>query len=477
MRFIRNIEKTWLLILLVGVALFAYSCEKNFLDLTPQQSVAEEEFLKTLSDFKAAILGIYDQLQLSDLYGRYTLLVPDVMGRDVKQNAQANRAKAWAEYNGSTSTVHRIDREFWAEYYEAINMANKIINADYDPPTEQARKEYQQILGEAYALRALCYFDLVRIFAQHYTFTADASHPGVPIVLQSDITQKPARNTVKEVYDQIISDFQKGIELMTMDPPNNGYMSKEAAQALLSRVYLYKEDWANAEAMATAVINSGKFNLIPREEYKNMFFPDLSSEVIFGVIFTLTDNPGSNHLGRMYKASGYGDYLPSNDLLSLLDSTDVRWVMFREDPNLGGEFGKYRVDKWPSEGSEIDTDDIPIIRLAEVYLNRAEARYHLGNYQGAIEDLMTVRRRAWPTAPDVTATGDALLEEILNERRRELCFEGHGIWDITRYKMDLVRNDCTAPVCYVPYPDPRFVLPIPFEEVDVNPNIEQNPGY
>jgi len=477
MRFIRNFEKTWLLILLVGVALFAYSCEKDFLSLTPHQSVAEEEFLKTISDFKAAIIGIYDQLQSPSLYGRYTLLVPDVMGRDVKQNAQANRAKAWAEYNGSTSTTHRIDRWFWARYYEAINMANKIINAKYDPPTDEAKKEYEQVLGEAHALRALCYFDLVRIFAQHYTFTPDASHPGVPIVLQSDVTQKPARNTVKEVYDQVISDFTKGIELMTMDPPSNAYMSKEAAQALLSRVFLYKEDWANSEAMATAVINSGKFALLPREQYKSMFYPDLSQEVVFGIHFTLNDNPGSNHLGYMYKASGYGDYLPSNDLLSLLDSTDVRWVMFREDPNLSGEFGKYRVDKWPSEGADINTDDIPVIRLAEVYLNRAEARWHQGNYQGAIEDLMTIRHRAWPTAPDVTATGDALLNEILTERRRELCFEGHGIWDITRNKMDLVRNDCTAPVCTVPYPDPRFVLPIPYEEIDVNPNIQQNPGY
>ena len=477
MRVHKFIKKGWLVVLLVGVALFANSCEKDFLSLTPQQSVADIEFLKSLSDFKAAINGVYDQMQLADLYGRYMLLVPDVMGEDVKQNAQANRAKAWAEYNGSISTVHRIDREFWAEFYEAINMCNMMINADYTPPTDQARQEYNEYLGEAYALRALSYFGLVRIFAQHYTFTPDASHPGVPIVLETDITRKPARNTVKEVYDQIISDFQKGIELMTLEPANAGHMSKEAAQALLSRVYLYKEDWANAEAMASAVINSGKYSLVTRDEYPTMFFPGLSSEAIFEIVFTIQDNPGSNHLGRMYKASGYGDYLPSNDLLSLIDSSDVRMQIFKEDPNLGGAYGHLRVNKWPSEGPEIDTDNIPVIRLSEVYLNRAEARYHLGNEQGAIEDLMIIKHRAWPNAPQVTASGDALLEEILNERRRELCFEGHRIFDITRYKQDLVRNDCTAPVCYVPYPDPRFILPIPFEEMNANPNMVQNPGY
>ncbi len=461
----------------MALMVFLAGCEKNLLDLTPHQSVSDEEFLKTLSDFKAAIIGVYDQLSIPDWYGRYMLLVPDVMGEDVKQNAQANRAKEWAEYNGSTTTTHRIDREFWAEIYEGIHMVNRIINADFEP-SDAVRDEYNQVLGEAYAIRGLAYFDLVRLFAQHYTFTPDASHPGVPIVLEFDINQKPARNTVKEVYDQIISDFQKGISLMTIDPPNAGRMSKEAAQALLSRVYLYKEDWAKAEELATAVINSGKYTLVSRDQYLNMFFPGLSSEAIFEMVYTVADNPGSNHLGGMYKSTGYGDYLPSNDLISMIDDNDIRKGLFIVDPELpGGKWGNLRVNKYPSSGAEIATDNLPVIRLSEVYLIRAEARAHLGNEAGAIEDLMTIRRRAWPDAPDVTATGQDLLEEIYKERRIELCFEGHRIFDITRQKKDLVRVDCTAPVCTVPYPNDLFILPIPFEEVNVNPNITQNPGY
>ncbi len=464
-------------ITVMALLFLALGCEKNLLDLTPHQSVSDEEFLKTLSDFQAAIIGVYDQLSIPDWYGRYMLLVPDVMGEDVKQNAQANRAKEWAEYNGSTTTTHRIDREFWAEIYEGINMVNRIINADFEP-TEAVRQKYNQILGEAYAIRALAYFDLVRLFAQHYTFTPDASHPGVPIVLEFDITQKPPRNTVKEVYDQIISDFNQAISLMTIDPPNAGRMSKEAAQALLSRVYLYKEDWAMAEQLASAVINSGKYSLVPRDQYLNMFFPGLSSEAIFEMVYTIADNPGSNHLGGMYRSTGYGDYLPSNDLISMIDDNDIRKGLFVVDPELpGGKWGNLRVNKYPSSGADIGTDNLPVIRLSEVYLNRAEARANLGDEAGAIEDLMTIRRRAWPDAPDVTASGQDLLEEIYKERRIELCFEGHRIFDITRHKKDLVRNDCTAPVCTVPYPSNLFILPIPFEEVNVNPNIQQNPGY
>ena len=462
--------------LILMMILFSFACEKNILDLTPQQSIADTEFLKSLSDFQAAMVGCYDQLQLADWYGRYMLLLPDIMGEDVKQNASANRAKEWAEYNGSKTTTHRVEREFWAEIYEGINMANLMINSPYQS-TEAVRDQFNQLKGEAYAMRALSYFDLVRLFAQHYTYTSDASHPGVPIVLEFNVTGKPARNTVKEVYDQIISDFQQAISLMTIDPPNAGRFSKEAAQALLSRVYLYKEDFTNAEATASAVIESGKYNLVSAAEYPTMFLNGLSSEAILEIIYSTADNPGSDHLGGMYKETGYGDYLPAKDLLDLMDDNDVRKTMFVTDANLQGAYASLRVNKYPSSGAEIGTDNIPVIRLSEVYLNRAEARAELGNAAGAQADLNMIRQRALPTAPDVTATGQALLDEIAKERRVELCFEGHRLFDITRHKQDVVRVDCTAPVCTVLYPSDLFVLPIPYEETDVNPNIEQNPGY
>lgn len=463
------------LIMLV-IILFSFACNDDFLNLTPQQSVSDTEFLQSISDFQAAIIGGYDQLQLADWYGRYMLLVPDIMGEDVKQNASANRAKEWAEYNGSINTTHRVDREFWAEIYEAVNMANQMINSSFEP-LESVRAQFNQLVGEAHALRALAYFDLVRIFAQHYTFTPDASHPGVPLVLEFDVTNKPARNTVKEVYDQVISDFTQAISLMTIDPPNSGRFSKEAAQALLSRVYLYKEDYANAEAMATAVIQSGKYSLATASEYPTMFLNGFSAESIFEMVYTATDNPGSNHLGGMYKETGYGDYLPANSLLAMMDDNDVRKTMFTTDPNLQGQYASFRVNKYPSTGAAIGTDNLPVIRLSEVYLNRAEARVQQGNDTGAQADLNLIRQRALPSAAPVTATGADLLAEILKERRIELCFEGHRLFDITRHKQDVVRTDCTSPVCIMAYPSELFVLPIPFEETNVNPNITQNAGY
>lgn len=458
--------------LLPVIILFFVTCD--IFDLNPQQQVSDADAFQSLSDFQEAIIGCYDQMQKPDWYGRYMLLIPDIMGEDVKKAFFSREPNNWAEYDGYSQSS--IPRGLWAEIYKCILMTNQMINASYEPG-EGVLDEYNQLIGEAHAIRALCYFDLVRLFAQHYTYTPDASHPGVPIVLEADVFAKPARNTVAEVYAQIIADFNYAITLMTGNPPSAGYLSKEAVQALLSRVYLYKEDYTNAEVMATAVINSGKYSLVPAAAYPTQFLPGLSSEAIFEIIFTADDNHGHDHLGGMYKAISYGDFLPAKDLLNQIDENDVRKSMFLHDENLLGIYASMRVNKYPSTGDETGQDNIPVIRLSEVYLNRAEARSKLGNDAGAQADLNIIRKRALAAAPDIALTGDALLAEILLERRRELCYEGHRLFDITRHKKDLVRVDCTSVVCSVAYPDYRFILPIPIDEIDVNPNITQNPGY
>ena len=125
----------------------------------------------------------------------------------------------------------------------------------------------------------------------------------------------------------------------------------------------------------------------------------------------------------------------------------------------------------------MNLDHIPVIRLAEVYLNRAEARVMLGNDAGARADLHKVRQRARSQAPMTEAAGDWLLLEILEERRIELCYEGHRLFDMTRHHTDLVQEDFVPYPRYVQYPNPFFILPIPHEELAVNPNMVQNPGY
>jgi hypothetical protein len=467
MKHFKILRMAWLL----PVAMLGYACSDLALD--PRQSVADNAYFGSIGDFRAAAIGLYDQIQLSDWYGRSLPLMAEIMGEDVKQAASANRYQEFADFEGQVVTGHDYETELWAEAYEGINMANQMINANFEPPAGVAT-EFDQILGEAYAVRALAHFDLVKMYAQHYTFTAAASHPGVPIVLESDVTALPARNTVAEVYDQIISDFNTAISLMTQTRDGPYMFTREAAQALMSRIYLYMEDYGNARTMADAVINSGKYSLVSAQSYLTQFVDGGSSEAILEIGFSETDRNGSDAFGYMYIADGYGDYLPAKDLLDLYDPADIRAGMFAVDPLLSGNYASHRVNKFPTATG---TDNIPIIRLSEVYLNRAEANAQLGNDGPAQDDLDLIRQRALPTAPDVTATGQALINEILVERRKELGYEGHGVLDITRNRRDVVRDDCTGDVCTYTYPGNFFVLPIPQEEMDANPNMTQNTGY
>lgn len=450
------------------------SCSESFLELTPQQSVADTEALTSLEDFESSITGIYNKISGSEYYGRYMFLIPDVLADDVKQNAQANRIEDYAEHIVRVSDGDA--NNLWTSMYEGVNAANAIINSEVEL-SDAVSDEYNHIVGEAHALRALIYFDMVRLFAQHYTFTPDGGHLGVPLVLEFDLATKPSRNSVKEVYDQVISDMNMAISLMNDQSRsgNSSTLSAIAVKALLARVYLNKEDWSNAEAMASEVIASGQFDLIPNDNYYSLWTTDNSSESIFEISMTEVDNVGGQGIAGLYLRQGFGDYLPSSDVTSLYEAEDARMATFEIDDLLIGDFAPFRMVKYPDING---FDNVKVIRLAELYLIRAEARARSGNnVTGAQDDLDMVRQRSLPTAADNSDTGTILVNSILQERRLELAFEGQRLWDLMRNKMDITRTQCTSSICFIPYGSDTVILPIPQNETDANPNIEQNPGY
>ena len=230
----RNIAR---LAFLVPALMVASACTD--LVLEPHASVSNDAYFATVSDYEAAIIGGYDILSAAGYYGRSIHLMSDIMGNDVKQSGSANRYQEFADFEGQVVTGHGYETTLWADGYIAINRMNMLLTAadGFEPPAALV-SDFNQLKGEAYALRGLAHFDMVRMYAQHYTYTADASHPGVPIVLVPDITSLPSRNTVAEVYAQVISDLSSGISMMTDTRDGAFMMSKEAAQAILSRVYL-----------------------------------------------------------------------------------------------------------------------------------------------------------------------------------------------------------------------------------------------
>ncbi len=459
--------------ILLGLMLItSFSCSESFLEIDPEQQVATEDAITSVDDLESSIVGVYDIMSDNDYYGRYFVLIPDVMSDDVKQNSQANRIKNYAEYVVTTDDAQAED--LWVRGYEAINAANTVIHSDLELTGDDADTR-DILVGTAYALRGLVFFDMVRLFGQHYTYTSDASHFGIPLPLESpEATAQMERSTVAEVYAQVISDMTTAISLMD-DSTLSGTtstLSANAVKALLSRVYLYMEDWSNAEAMATEVIDSGDYTLLTNAAYADSFALDANGETIFEFVYTDSDHFGSESVAGLYLSNYYGDYLPSADVLDLIPDGDARNDLYIVDDGLTGDYAPFRVNKYP-----IAATSTKVIRLSEIYLIRAEARAELGDDSGAQDDVNTIKTRGLPSATLITSTGDELKEAIATERRIELAFEGQRIWDLTRNKEGVERTQCTSSVCTVSYPNDYFVLPIPQAELDVNTEITPNPGY
>lgn len=476
---------SWLLILLIPLGL--YSCKKSFLDIPSTSSVDAEEAITDLSGMETAINGIYDQLQSSDYYNRSFSVIPELMSDNLYLSTK--NAGRYLDYNDYIVTkMNGYASDMWDVVYRVIVNCNLIINAA--PNVDAAEEDKDAILGQAYALRALAHFDLCRAFAQPYNFTSDASHPGIPIVVNSSISlpekvEKPSRNTVKEVYDQIIDDFETAISLLPESLPGekatfSGKVNKYAAEALLSRVYLYKGDWKESKSLADDVINSKVYSLLPNTDLVSNFSSSNNGETILEVFNTDQDNSGTSSLGAFYgQNNSYGDALATYDLYDIFSATDVRKSFMKiGDRNANGsEKNVPLILKYGTDPT--NAENVKIIRLAEVYINRAEAEAHIpGQEANAIADLSEVAERADPIMTiNPSLKGQQLIDRILLERRKELAFEGQRLFDLIRNKKDFVKYESEDNTMNITYPSEKTILPIPQAEIDVNGDLEQNPGY
>lgn len=476
-------------IIIVLISSFALSaCSEDFLETEPYENLSTTVAISSVNDAAVALMGSYSALQSSNYYGRNFVVTGDVASDNVKVSP-SNSGRFLGEYQFAMIATSGNPTALWNIAYDAIDRANHIIEI-LPTLTDGTDAERNQLLGEALAVRALVHFDLVRYFAQPYNLSdatiADGAngaggHLGVPYVLISEIGI-PARNTVAEVYTNIIADLNNAISQMATTGESERF-SGLAAKALLSRVYLYTENWTEAKAMANDVINSGAYSLVGNANYVASWSEQTTSESIFSLNFSIVDYPSTNALGYIYLESGYGDLVPTQDLLDLYGAGDVRHYEETavDDNGVSGLFklvsGAVYINKYPGRAGTDGLDNTPILRLSEVYLNRAEANAELGNTVEAQADLDLIRQRCNPSEAGVAVAGNALIDEILLERRRELSFEGQRLWDITRRKNDIVRTDHNLANGTTSYPNVLFSYPIPQREIDANENMVQNNGY
>lgn len=435
---------------LVAFVLLSASCKK-FLEEVPDYALPSSSAITDVSTARAAIVGTYDRVQ--NYYASSYPTLGTITADHVIFNGTLSEYLQLDQNAIPTDNVITVSA--YQGLYRTINSANSVIAyvpLVNDPLLTDAEKN--KILGEAYFIRALSYFDLGRGWG------------GVQLQLKptTDLTVLKGikRSTLDQTYDQVLADLIQAEQLLPEDATTRNRAQKSAARALRARLHLYRKQWADAETYATQVISNTKYTLV--KPYKSFFTaPFQTAESVLELAFSSNDR--NSYWNLWYPSSSGGQFTlkPSDGLIAKLN-----------DPNVGGT----RKALIAGTGATVygvlyntvglSTDPAYLIRIAELYLIRAEARAQLNKLPEAAADLNAVRARA-DVGVTTATTQPALIQAIEDENGIEFAFEAHR-W------FDLVRTERAGTVLGITNKN-YWLFPIPYSDIQSDPDVTQNPGY
>ncbi len=423
-------------------------------DLNDENNLSLELLLTDADNVEDLLVGSYIFAGSGGSYGGQTYIASELVGstNELIWNGTFNDGQQYIDKsmlpgNGMVSTL-------MTDNYDVINQVNTVLfGLDLFEDLERRNR----IEGEAKFLRGLEHFELVRFYAKQYQSVGSNDQIGISILLTTtlnEIAENP-RSSVAEVYNQVLNDLNDAVDLL---PNSNGvFADKYTVKALLARVYLQQRNYTDARDAANEVIQNSGHSLTPTFEaaFNN---DNNSSEDVFSM--QVTTQAGSNSMNTFWATQANGgrpgnpDIAISDVFIGSYDAADDRGQFFYT-----GNGGNAST-KWIERNA-----NVPLLRLAEMYLIRAECNQRLGSSVGdnPLNDINRLRSRA--NAPELNSVN---LEDVLQERRLELAFEGHLLHDIKR--LGLTAGG-------LPADSNRLVLPIPEDELNTNPNSTQNPGY
>lgn len=427
------------------------SCD-DFLDITPTGKVIAttgEEYRELLT---------YEYRNFPEDRG-YTTLRSDEMTLSPAYTSSEDYDSyfdvwAWNDLNPTTS----VASPGWRRYYHAIYISNYLMEHQHEI-TEAKDADIKQLVGESYMMRAYCHFLLANLYSQPYTHVNPDTTRGVPLMLVADVNAQPRCSSLAAVYSQVIADIDSAKQFLQVDtwPSGETYrFNKLSADALLARVSLYKGDWQAAYDAASRVL-AVKDTLVDLNN-SNAALPDHydSPEVIVALEQVMTNS---------FKNAGR----PSRAITSLYSRTDLRRSRyFRMVTSSTYNLQKGGSNEWRCS-----------FRTSEDYLIAAEAAARLGNVDEARRRLLQLKAKRY-TADGYkaeeeridTLTADELVSEILDERTRELCFEGFRWDDLRRTTQPQLTKTYKGETYTLNESDSRYTLRFPTEAVEANPNIE-----
>ncbi|RYE21275.1 MAG: RagB/SusD family nutrient uptake outer membrane protein [Sphingobacteriales bacterium] len=449
---------------LIAAATTLSSCNK-FLDTKPVTYVSDDNTIFDLASSQSALRGVYRQLASTGYYGENYVTLGYFPSGDVKNLTTGGGA------NLVTVNFRADDVAFnasWVAIYYTINRANNVITkvpALVGPNFTQAAND--QVVGEAKFIRALAYFDIARAWG------------GAQIILKptTSIDDLPniKRSTLDQTYDQVLQDLDDA-ETLLPNTVNRIRATKRTVWALKARVYLYRKNWVKAEEYATKLIDAADYELL--KPFSSWFANEVTGtrESIFELAYSAA-NPSTIRQQMQHSTNGGTyRYAPTDKFVQLLNDT----LVAGKRGSLIGKVTQAGTTLWFGNlyYRKNSTDPAYILRIAEQYLIRAEARAHLdklSDVDGALADLNKVRSRA-ELAPSAAVTQEEILLAIESERRFEFAWEAHRWFDLARTGRAKAVLEAIDPNIKVD--SYENVFPIPITQIQLDPkNLDQNPGY
>jgi hypothetical protein len=462
------------LVIMILVTQGVISCSKSFLDVPVTREIVAEEYLTDLTAANELLNGIYF-LIAKDIYDGQVVAYADVAADNAKDVGNLLPV----QYNWSMKTSDRDSYDenmnrLWLHGYHITRSCNFLIEHIDGLRTENPTVA-DDIKGQAYALRALVHFNLVNVFAQPYGYSNDAAHPGIPYDTVYDPNEQVTRATVANVYENIIADFNRALQLLQPSANNRAAINVHAVKGLLSRVHLFKGDVAAANHLAIEV--ASLVPLMASGDYPQKLFTQEDTESLFWLPPATPSNSGFTFYQGAYFARS-AQVAATADLAALIGERqgDLRNTWLVDTAGML-QVRKFPVNAVPGLINPFIAYYQTVIRSSEMYLNAAETYALLGQEDSARIYLDAIRQRADISAPVSSASGTALLDAIYKERRKELCFENLRLFDLLRWKKDISRTDVAgASPTSLTYPSDQAIAPIPLTDVQGH-GLQQNSGY
>lgn len=476
--------KIYKAIVFLSVFLAIFSCKK-LIDIEETDFIDAEKALQTIENCEQGTIGAYANME-----GEGNIILTSILTDEVKNEEfyVSQSIHEWF-YGPDDIILTRGNYNIYGLMYNVIDRANRVLLALPEADSTRAGDEQlrSRLRGELLFIRAYCHFELFRWYCKNY----DPAGTALPYMIEPSL-QAQARIGMAEYFQHILADLNEAKPLVVNNVSDATITraNRMAVAGLQARIALYMREWNNAVTYSTEYINA--IPLSPAVDFTKIWKDSSNNEIAFKIKRTNNINPG--RLGTLYRGTainattlGVVVWAPSWKLWNSFDqANDIRFAAYlKSEPLLTAQGRQPRiVHKYAGTGYNTTSEnvaDVKVFRTAEMVLIRAEAKAELNDLSGAVADLNALRTARITGYVPVTLTNkEEVIAALIDERFKEFAFEGHRLWDLKRRNLPVQRLSTDAPTASASTltgGNFRFVIPIPFFEMQANRSMTQNDGY